>query len=358
LHQSEQIIWRKRIFSRGEKQMADYKERFDKWQREAKERFEDFDKQLNLKEKIEEGAKAAKEAAKKGAETLKESAQKIKTEAENSEVGKQAARAAEQTAKKAWNASEPLRNIAEDAGEKAADIVAVTAVEAEKVIKEVGKQAGVVFNVAADRAGEAFEDARDSFGTTADRVSRAFNLGASWTRTIDSAIKTVQKTTDWIAEKPLEAATTGRFDGGRRRFGRGFYRRQFALAFQFGSARLVGAESERAVSKLSQKPGRTHQKRRVDASRSRTHRFERDIAKRVGAPLLGAFSFASGRVLMTNVFNPKTLTGFPIDLLLGGNPLLEGVWFFGNGLVCFKTSYDFLCSRSKITKTCNEWSGK
>jgi hypothetical protein len=26
---------------------------------------------------------------------------------------------------------------------------------------------------------------------------------------------------------------------------------------------------------------------------------------------------------------------------LGGNPLLEGVWFFGNGLVCFKTGYEF-----------------
>jgi hypothetical protein len=69
--------------------------------------------------------------------------------------------------------------------------------------------------------------------------------------------------------------------------------------------------------------------------------FERDIAKRVGAPLLGAFSFASGACLMTNVFQSENAHGFPIDLLLGGNPLLEGVWFFGNGLVCFKTSYDF-----------------
>ncbi|HYJ92101.1 MAG TPA: hypothetical protein VEV84_12380, partial [Pyrinomonadaceae bacterium] len=40
-------------------------------------------------------------------------------------------------------------------------------------------------------------------------------------------------------------------------------------------------------------------------------------------------------------FNPKTITGFPIGWLIGGNPVLEGVWFFGNGLVCFKTSYDF-----------------
>jgi hypothetical protein len=69
--------------------------------------------------------------------------------------------------------------------------------------------------------------------------------------------------------------------------------------------------------------------------------FERTIVKTVGAPLLGAFSFASGAVLMSNVVNPKTITGAPIDWLIGGNPVLEGVWFFGNGMVCFKTSYDF-----------------
>lgn len=321
--------------------MADYKERFDKWQREAKERFDDFDKQLNLKEKIEEGAKVAKEAAKKGAETLKESAQKIKTEAENSEVGKQAARAAEQTAKKAWDASEPLRNIAEDAGGRAADIVAVTAVEAEKVFKEVGKQAGAVLGVAADRAGEAFEEARDSFGTTADRISRAFNLGASWTRTIDSAVKTVQKTTDWISEKPLEAAATGVSMAVGA--GLGVVFTGVSSHWLFNSA--LPAWSVQKASEQFQNYLKSHDELiksgELTQAEAERIRFERDIAKRVGAPLLGAFSFASGAVLMTNVFNPKTITGFPIDLLLGGNPLLEGVWFFGNGLVCFKTSYDF-----------------
>ncbi len=321
--------------------MADYKERFDKWQREAKERFDDLDKQLNLTEKIEEGAKVAKEAARKGAETLKESAQKIKTEAENSEVGKQAARAAEQTARKAWDASASVRAAAEDAGERAAETLAVTAVEAEKVIKEVGKQAGAVFNVAADRAGEAFEGARDSFGTTADRVSRAFNLGASWTRTIDSAIKTVQKTTDWIAEKPLEAATTGVSMAVGA--GLGVVFTGVSSHWLFNSALpawSVQKASEQFQNYLKSQDELIKSGELTQAEAERIE-FERDIARRVGAPLLGAFSFASGAVLMTNVFNPKTLTGFPIDLLLGGNPLLEGIWFFGNGVICFKTSYDF-----------------
>ena len=45
--------------------------------------------------------------------------------------------------------------------------------------------------------------------------------------------------------------------------------------------------------------------------------------------------------MLTNVINPKTVTGAPIEWFLFGNPILEGVWFFGNGMVCFKTSYDF-----------------
>ena len=80
---------------------------------------------------------------------------------------------------------------------------------------------------------------------------------------------------------------------------------------------------------------------KLDAAKAERIQFERDIAKRIGAPLLGAFSFASGAVMMTNVLNPKEVTGAPISWLLGGNAMLEGVWFFGNGMVCFKTSYDF-----------------
>ena len=328
--------------------MADYKKRFDKWQREAKERFDDFDKQLGLKEKLEGGAKAAKGAAKKGAETLKESAQKIKTEAEKSDVGKQAVKAAEGTyktaedaAKKAWDASEPLRETAEDAGGRAADIFAVSAVEAEKVIKEVGRQAGAVFNVAADKAGEAFDEAKSTFGTTASRVSRAFNLGASWTRTIDSAIKTVQKTSDWIQENPLQAATTGVSMAVGA--GLGVVFTGISSHWLFNSALPAWSIQKASEQFQSYLKNQDELIAKGDLTQAEAERikFERDIAKRIGAPLLGAFSFASGAAMMTNIINPKTITGAPLDWLLGGNPLLEGVWFFGNGVVCFKTSYDF-----------------
>ena len=306
--------------------MNDYKERFDKWQRDAKEKFEEIDKQLGLKEKIGEGARVVVETAQKGAE-------KIKAEAEKSEVGKQAVKAAEdvfsvagQTAKTAWDASGPLRDVAEDAG---------------GVAKEAGKAAGEVISVAADKASEIFEDARDTVGTNANRVSKAFSFGASFTRTMDSAIKTFSKTSGWIQENPFQAATTG--VSMAIGAGLGVVFTGISSHWLFNSA--LPAWSVKKIGEQFNGYLKTREelidKGELSEAESERVKFERDIAKRIGAPMLGAFSFASGAIMMTNIINPKTITGAPIDWIIGGNPLLEGVWFFGNGMVCFKTSYDF-----------------
>lgn len=310
--------------------MADYKDRFEKWQRDAKEKFEEIDKQLGLKDKFEEGARAVVETAQKGAE-------KIKTEAGKSEAGKQAVRAAGETiksagetAKKAWTASEPMREAAGDAGDKAGDAV-----------KEAGKTASEILNVAGKKAGEMFDDAYEAVGKNADRVSKAFSFGAGWTRTIDSAMKTFTTTSNWVQENPMQAAASGVSMAVGAGLGVVFTGISshwlFNSALPAWSIKKLGEQFNGYLKKqeLLIKNGELSE---ADAERAK---FERDIAKRIGAPLLGAFSFASGAVMMTNVLNPKTITGAPIDWILGGNPLLEGVWFFGNGMVCFKTSYDF-----------------
>lgn len=317
--------------------MSDYKEKFEKWQREAKERFGDFDKQLGLKDKIEKGAEVLKETAQKGADTLKEGVDKIKNEAEKSDVGKQAVKVAGETfktagetAKKVYDESEPIRDAARGAGEKAGEAV-----------KEAGKKAGEVLHTAGERAGEFFEDARDTVSKTAERASKAFNLGADWTRTINSAISTVRKTTGWVADNPVQAATTGVSMAVGA--GLGVVFTGISSHWLFNSALPAWS-----VKKLSEQfneylknQEELIEKGELSQAEAEKVRFERDIARRIGAPLLGAFSFASGAVMMTNILNPKTITGAPLDWLIGGNPLLEGVWFFGNGMVCFKTSYDF-----------------
>lgn len=350
--------------------MSDYKERFERLQREAKERFDKIDEQLGLSDKVEEGVKAARETAKKGAETIRENTERIRKEAEKSEVGKRAVKVAEETfetaektyktaedkakktAKKAWEASEPMREAADDASKNAEDVFDTAAKNAGVVFEAATKNAGEVFrtaskkaieviDIAGDRAGEVLGETRKSVESTAKKVSKAFGLGVSWTRTIDSAFKTLNKTSVWVQEKPLQAAATGTsiMVGA----GLGVVFTTFSSHWFFNSTlptSVVKTAADR-FNKHLKAQNDLIEKGELTKAEADKLQFERDITKYIGAPLLGAFSFASGAVLMTNVLNPKTITGAPVDWLLGGNPLLEGVWFFGNGMVCFKTSYDF-----------------
>ena len=299
--------------------MSDYKEKFDRWQKKATEKLEEIDSQLGLKEKIEGGARVVYDTAQKGAEY-------VKTEAEKTEVGKQAVKVAgdvintaTDTARSAWNVSEPVRDVAADAGQKAGSAVV-----------------DVV-----DKAGDIFDDAYETVGTNTKRVAKVVGFGSSITSTLDAGIRSAKKAVDWAAEDPMRAAATGV----SMAIGAGL-----GVVFTGISSHwlLNSAIPTWSVKKLAEQFD-GYLKRREDMiakgqlSEADAERiaFERDIAKRIGAPLLGAFSFASGAVMMSNVLNPAAVTGFPIGSIIGGNPLLEGVWFFGNGMVCFKTSYDF-----------------
>src|SRR5947207_2054259 len=75
-----------------------------------------------------------------------------------------------------------------------------------------------------------------------------------------------------------------------------------------------------------------------EAERKRVE-FEREIVRYVGAPLLGAFSCAAGMMMWAQIFQPGTVIGAPIDWLIGGNPLLSGIWLFSNGVICFQQGY-------------------
>lgn len=299
--------------------MTDYKEKFGAWTKRATDKFDEIDAQLGLKDKIEGGAKAVVDVAKTGADY-------IKTEAEKTDLGKKAVKATEtafdtasDAAKTAWGVSEPVRDVAADAGATAG---------------------GVVFDTA-ERAGDFFVDATDTVGTNAKRVARVVGFGSSVSTAMDSGLKSAQKAVEWAKEDPMRAATTG----ASMAIGAGL-----GIIFTGISSHwlLNSAIPTFTVKKLAESFDGYLKRReelidkgalnQADAERIA---FERDIAKRIGAPLLGAFSFASGAVMMTNVLNPATVTGFPLGNIIGGNPLLEGVWFFGNGMVCFKTSYDF-----------------
>lgn len=299
--------------------MGDLKETFSSWTKKASEKFDEIDSQYGLKDKIEGGAKTLVDAAKTGADY-------IKTEAEKSDLGRRAVKVTEDAAnlaggaaKSAWNASEPVRDAATGVGSKAGGVVVDTAEKATDFVSE----------------------AADSVGTNAKRVAKVVGFGTSLATTLDSGLRSAKKAADWAREDPLRAATTGV----SMAIGAGL-----GVVFTGLSSHwlLNSAIPTFTVKKLADSFNGYLKRReelidkgalnQADAERIA---FERDIAKRIGAPLLGAFSFASGAVMMTNIFDTGNVTGFPIGSIIGGNPLLEGVWFFGNGMVCFKTSYDF-----------------
>jgi hypothetical protein len=89
--------------------------------------------------------------------------------------------------------------------------------------------------------------------------------------------------------------------------------------------------------------------------------FERNVAKYVGAPLLGAFSCAAGAAMWAQIFQPGAITGAPISWLLGGNPFLDGVWLFANGVICFHQGYKFfmiaLANQEEVARVVREIKG-
>jgi ElaB/YqjD/DUF883 family membrane-anchored ribosome-binding protein len=339
--------------------MADYKERFGEWQKAAREKFEEIDKQFGIKEKLEGGAKAVSEAAQegvkiagdvaqKGAEVVKEGVEKIKNEAEKSEAGKQAVKVAEDTfktaenaAKTMYDASEPIRDAAEDAGKNAGEVVKDVGEKAGEVVREASKKAGEVLHVASERASEVFGEASESFKKTTKTASDLFGFGSSVGKTLDSAYKTISKTAGWVSDNPMQALGTGVSMAVGAGLGVGFS--LVSSNWLFSSALPAWSVKKISDQFTDYLKGQEELISKGELSEAEIEKikFEREIVKYVGSPLLGAFSCAAGAMMFAQILNPRTITGFPISWLLGGNPLLEGIWLFGNGLVCMKVGVDF-----------------
>jgi len=303
--------------------MSDYKDRFEKWQKEARERIEQIDAEFDISGRIESGARSVIENAQKGVE-------KIVSEAEKNEAAKDAVRVAGETLKAAgnvarmvWDSQEPIRNAAAEAGEK------------------VRAAAGDTIRAAGEKADEFIGDAARMAETSAGLLSDVFGIGIGFNRAFSAVQESFQSLSTWAAEKPLEAAAAGVSAAVGAGIGVVFTglgsNWLFSSALPAATAKVLAERFDNYLKSQEEKIARDE----IDAAEGERIRFESEIARRIGAPMLAGFSFASGTVLLLNVFNPKTVTGFPFGWLIGGNPFLEGIWFFGNGLICLKTSYDF-----------------
>ena len=312
--------------------MADYKEKLDEWQQAALRKARELDEKFAISDLVGEGARAASEAAKRGAETMASGAERLRVEAErltdDEQVGETAKRAANETVKNVKKAGDFMRDVAGDTGKKV------------------------------------FDDAKTYYG----RASQFYDASARLTRASTAATAGALKARDWIKENPGKAAvvTVSLVLGVRA-----------GVAFPGLDAVLLGSHphwlthsalpvwglrkaSEKFDDYLKKQEDLIARGELDQAARERVE-FERKIAKYVGAPLLGAFSCAAGAAMWAQIFQPGAITGAPISWLLGGNPFLDGVWLFANGVICFHQGYKFfmiaLANQDEVNRVVREIKG-
>ena len=312
--------------------MADYKEKLDEWQQAARRKARELDEKFAISDLVGEGARAASEAAKRGAETMASGAERLRVEAErltdDDQVGETARRAADETVKNVRKAGEFVRDVAGDTGKKV------------------------------------FDDAKNYYG----RASQFYDASARLTRASTAATAGALKARDWIKENPGKATVVTVSVVLGVRAGAAFPGLDAVLlgshphwlthsALPVWGLRKASEKFDDYLKKQEELIGRGELD---DAARERVE-FERKIAKYVGAPLLGAFSCAAGAAMWAQIFQPGAITGAPISWLLGGNPFLDGVWLFANGVICFHQGYKFfmiaLANQDEVARVVREIKG-
>ena len=311
--------------------MADYKEKLDEWQQAARRKARELDEKFAISDIVGEGARAAGEAAKRGAETMANGAEKLRAEAER---------------------------LSED------EEVSETTRRAAKGVKVAGEKVRDVAGEGVRKAGEVFDDAKKHY----DRASQVFDAGARFTRASSAATVGVLKAKDWIKANPGKAAVVSVSLVLGIRAGAAFPGLDSVLlgahphwlthsALPVYGLRKVSEKFDGYLKKREELIGRGE----LDEAEQQRVEFERNIAKYVGAPLLGAFSCAAGAAMWAQIFQPGPIVGAPISWLLGGNPFLDGVWLFANGVICFHQGYKFfmiaLANQEEVTRVVREIKG-
>ena len=312
--------------------MADYREKLDEWQQAARRKARELDEKYAISDLVGEGARAASEAAKRGAETMASGADRLRVEAERltdeDEVGESARRAASETVKNVKKAGKAVRDVAGDTGKKV------------------------------------FDDAKNYY----DRASQIYDTGARFTRASAAATTGLIKARDWVKENPGKAAVVSVSLVLGIRAGAAFPGLDAVLLGSHPHWLTHSALPVWGLRKASEKfDGYLKKQEELiargelqEADQQRVE-FERNVAKYVGAPLLGAFSCAAGAAMWAQIFQPGAITGAPISWLLGGNPFLDGVWLFANGVICFHQGYKFfmiaLANQQEVVRMVREIKG-
>jgi len=300
--------------------------KLDELRRKAEAAARDLNEKYEIKSKLDRGGRAAADALRKGAgaaasalDIAREEASRIDRENRISETVIDGAR---QAARAAGDAADAVKEHASKA-------------KVEEVV-----------NDAKAKTADLFEEARRYY----DGASDAARAGTSAARLPASIIAAVASGRKWMKENPGKAAVVSLSFLAGARAGSSFSSLDAAVLGSGGAGSWFfhSAVVPYGLRKLSEKyeeylvrQEQLLREGKLDETQQARAAFQRDLAKYVGAPLLGAFSVAMGGTLIYEALTGGIVTGVPINLVVGGNPLMSGIWLFSNGLICFHNGYKF-----------------
>jgi hypothetical protein len=318
---------------------------FDQLRDAAKRTAQELDEKFDLKNKFEQGVSSAGEVARKATDSFNQTAN-------------QAATAAREQFNKF------------DENLKVTDSLRDVAAKAEDTFKQGATAAQAGAEQFSKNAEEVVSDVFGSAKTFYQRAESAYNTGTAGARVAEAAMGGYEKARIWIKENPGKTAVVSfsmiagtRIGSALPELGATILGAGGAGNWFFNSAMpIVGIRklTEKYNEYLKEQEKLLAEGKLDEAERGRVE-FQRNLTKYVGAPLLGAFSVAAGASMIGAAFSGATVTGFPVSLILGGNPLLNGIWFFANGVVCISEGYKFfmiaLADQEEVEKVVREIKG-
>jgi hypothetical protein len=313
--------------------MADYRDKLGEWREAARRKARELDEKYNVRERVEEGARVAGEAARRGADAVKTGAERARTEAER--IGDDFD--LNEHAQDARDRAGVARAQASRAAERAAEEAARLAREVGGRVRDAGQRAG-------EKAGDVIGGAKKYYKGAA----RVAGISARATRLTTASSVGLFRAYDWARQNPKQAIVVTLSLAAGVRAGASFPGLDALLlgahphwlthsALPLWAVRKVGKKFDDYVRERE----RLVAAGELDEAERQRVEFERKMIRYVGAPLLGAFSCAAGVAMWAQIFQPGPIVGAPISWLLGGNPVLDAVWLFGNGIICFQQGYKF-----------------
>lgn len=309
--------------------MSDYRDKLEEWREAARRKARELDEKYNIRERVEDGARVAGEAARRGAEKVASGTERAREEAER--VGEE------------FELDERARKVRERADEARAQ-ASRAADEAARLAREVGERVRDVGQKAGERAGDVLGGAKKHY----KNASRVAGFGLSATRLTTASTVGLFRAYDWARQNPKRAIVVTLSLAAGVRAGAAFPGLDAVFlgahphwfthsALPVWAMRRLGAKFDDYLRERE----RLMKTGELDEAERRRVEFERKMVQYVGAPLLGAFSCAAGLAMWAQIFQPGPIVGAPVSWLLGGNPVLDGIWLFANGVVCFQQGYKF-----------------